>query len=63
MTDLNLFMALFFPPKQEKDKKYMLALDNLHLRDMADTGFIKQKKSFALLNSEQRWETGFLFNP
>ena len=33
----------------------MLPLDNLHVRDMADAGFIKQKKAFALCNAEQRW--------
>ena len=33
----------------------MLPLDNLHLRDLADSGFIKQKKVFALCNTEQRW--------
>jgi len=35
----------------------MLPLDNISLRDLQDTGFIKQKKAFALFNPDQRWVT------
>lgn len=44
----------WFKDEEEKDKKYMLPLDNLTLRDMQDSGFIKQKKMFALFNSDSR---------
>ena len=39
---------------QEKDKKYMLQLDNLRLRDMEAQGFLSKKSSFAVVNSETR---------
>jgi len=44
----------WFKDEEEKDKKYMVSLDNLSLRDLQDAGFMKTKKAFALFNSEQR---------
>ena len=38
---------------QEKEKKYMLSVDNLKLRDVAK-GFMSSKHIFALFNTEQR---------
>ncbi|GCC17531.1 hypothetical protein chiPu_0017587 [Chiloscyllium punctatum] len=38
---------------QEKEKKYMLPLDNLKLRDI-EKGFMSSKHIFALFNTEQR---------
>lgn len=40
-------------PLQEKEKKYMLPLDNLKLRDV-EKGFMSSKYIFALFNTEQR---------
>lgn len=39
---------------QEKEKKYMLSVDNLKLRDV-EKGFMSSKHIFALFNTEQRW--------
>ncbi|XP_053381108.1 dynamin-1-like isoform X2 [Mercenaria mercenaria] len=44
----------WFKDEEEKDKKYMLPLDNLNLRDMQDSGFIKQKKMFAIFSPDSR---------
>lgn len=38
---------------QEKEKKYMLPLDNLKLRDV-EKGFMSSKHIFAIFNTEQR---------
>lgn len=38
---------------QEKEKKYMLSVDNLKLRDV-EKGFMSSKHIFALFNTEQR---------
>jgi len=38
---------------QEKEKKYMLPLDNLKLRDV-EKGFMSSKQVFAIFNTEQR---------
>lgn len=38
---------------QEKEKKYMLPLDNLKLRDV-EKGFMSSKHVFAIFNTEQR---------
>lgn len=38
---------------QEKEKKYMLPVDNLKLRDV-EKGFMSSKHIFALFNTEQR---------
>uniref|UniRef100_A0A8C7WME7 Interferon-induced GTP-binding protein Mx n=1 Tax=Oryzias sinensis TaxID=183150 RepID=A0A8C7WME7_9TELE len=38
---------------QEKEKKYMLPLDNLKIRDV-EKGFMSSKHSFAIFNTEQR---------
>lgn len=39
---------------QEKDKKYMLTLDGLKIRDM-DQGFMSKKCGFAIFNPEARY--------
>lgn len=41
-------------PLQEKEKKYMLQVDNLRLRDV-EKGFMSSKHIFALFNTEQRF--------
>lgn len=38
---------------QEKDKKYMLSLDNIKVRDI-EAGFMSRKHMFALFNIDQR---------
>lgn len=43
-----------FRPLQEKEKKYMLQVDNLRLRDV-EKGFMSSKHIFALFNTEQRF--------
>ncbi|XP_070175961.1 dynamin-1-like isoform X6 [Littorina saxatilis] len=43
----------WFKDEEEKDKKYMLALDNVKVRDI-ETGFMSKKTAFALFNSEGR---------
>jgi hypothetical protein len=40
-------------PRQEKEKKYMLPLDNLKVRDV-EKSFMSSKHIFALFNTEQR---------
>lgn len=45
--------ALSYPSQQEKEKKYMLSVDNLKLRDV-EKGFMSSKHIFALFNTEQR---------
>lgn len=42
-----------YPCQQEKEKKYMLSVDNLKLRDV-EKGFMSSKHIFALFNTEQR---------
>lgn len=49
---LSLFVLL---PLQEKEKKYMLPVDNLKLRDV-EKGFMSSKHIFALFNTEQRYK-------
>lgn len=49
----NALPILFFPPFQEKEKKYMLPLDNLKIRDV-EKGFMSTKHVFAIFNTEQR---------
>ncbi|NXO07455.1 DYN2 protein, partial [Oriolus oriolus] len=41
------------PLSQEKEKKYMLPLDNLKIRDV-EKGFMSNKHVFAIFNTEQR---------
>lgn len=41
------------PLTQEKEKKYMLPLDNLKIRDV-EKGFMSNKHVFAIFNTEQR---------
>lgn len=43
----------WYKDEEEKDKKYMLPLDNLKLRDM-EKGFMSSKFGFALYNTESR---------
>lgn len=47
----NMFLRR---PLQEKEKKYMLQVDNLKLRDV-EKGFMSSKHIFALFNTEQRY--------
>ena len=47
-TLMNPFLCL-----QEKEKKYMLPLDNLKIRDV-EKGFMSTKHIFAIFNTEQR---------
>ncbi|TRY57165.1 hypothetical protein DNTS_003262 [Danionella cerebrum] len=49
---VSLSSALFCP-LQEKEKKYMLQVDNLKLRDV-EKSFMSSKHIFALFNTEQR---------
>lgn len=52
-----MLMGLCFASSlhQEKEKKYMLPLDNLKLRDV-EKGFMSSKHVFAIFNTEQRRE-------
>ncbi|XP_056262131.1 dynamin-3 isoform X3 [Pseudoliparis swirei] len=43
----------WYKDDEEKEKKYMLPLDNLKLRDM-EKGFMSTKHVFAIFNTEQR---------
>ncbi|KAK7475452.1 hypothetical protein BaRGS_00033333 [Batillaria attramentaria] len=43
----------WFKDEEEKDKKYMMPLDNLKLRDI-ETGFMSKKAAFAIFSSESR---------
>ncbi|XP_071155846.1 dynamin-1-like isoform X6 [Mytilus edulis] len=44
----------WFKDEEEKDKKYMLGVDNLKLRDTGDSGILGRRKGFALFNNENR---------
>ncbi|KAL3872043.1 hypothetical protein ACJMK2_040010 [Sinanodonta woodiana] len=44
----------WYKDEEEKDKKYMLPLDNLKLRDLADSGILSKKKVIGLFNTENR---------
>ncbi|XP_052221470.1 dynamin-1-like isoform X6 [Dreissena polymorpha] len=44
----------WFKDEEEKEKTFMLNLDNLCLRDLQASGFLKQKKGFALFNTDTR---------
>ncbi|XP_078459410.1 dynamin-1-like isoform X6 [Lampetra planeri] len=44
----------WYKDEEEKEKKYMLPLDNLQLRDMEKGGFMSSKHIFAIFNTEQR---------
>lgn len=52
MQEQGLFYFSALSP-QEKEKKYMLPLDNLKLRDV-EKGFMSSKHVFAIFNTEQR---------
>ncbi len=41
----------WYKDEEEKDKKYMLPLDNLKLRDV-EAGFLSKRHSFALFSTE-----------
>ncbi|XP_077053651.1 dynamin-2 isoform X1 [Siphateles boraxobius] len=43
----------WYKDEQEKEKKFMLPLDNLKLRDI-EKGFMSTKHTFAIFNTEQR---------
>ncbi|XP_077969374.1 dynamin-1-like isoform X3 [Styela clava] len=43
----------WYKDEEEKDKKYMLPLDNIKLRDL-EKGFMSSKHGFALFNTESR---------
>uniref|UniRef100_A0A8C5BXN4 Interferon-induced GTP-binding protein Mx n=1 Tax=Gadus morhua TaxID=8049 RepID=A0A8C5BXN4_GADMO len=43
----------WYKDEEEKEKKYMLPLDNLNLRDV-EKGFMSSKHVFAIFNTEQR---------
>lgn len=43
----------WFKDEEEREKKYMLALDGLKLRDI-EQGFMSRRHMFALFNSEGR---------
>lgn len=43
----------WYKGEEEKEKKYMLPLDNLQIRDL-EKGFMSSKHNFALFNTEQR---------
>ncbi|XP_062244810.1 dynamin-2-like isoform X4 [Platichthys flesus] len=43
----------WYKDEEEKEKKYMLPLDNLKLRDV-EKGFMSSKQVFAVFNTEQR---------
>ncbi|XP_037262629.1 dynamin-2 isoform X2 [Falco rusticolus] len=44
----------WYKDEEEKEKKYMLPLDNLKIRDV-EKGFMSNKHVFAIFNTEQRW--------
>jgi len=44
---------MWFKDEEEKDKKYMLELDNIKLRDI-EAGFMSRKHQIALFNTDQR---------
>uniref|UniRef100_A0A2K5JRB4 dynamin GTPase n=1 Tax=Colobus angolensis palliatus TaxID=336983 RepID=A0A2K5JRB4_COLAP len=52
LRDASLTHGSYLHP-QEKEKKYMLSVDNLKLRDV-EKGFMSSKHIFALFNTEQR---------
>ena len=43
----------WFKDEEERDKKYMLPLDNLKIRDL-ESGFLSKRHSFALFSTEGR---------
>ncbi|CAH1786433.1 unnamed protein product [Owenia fusiformis] len=45
--------VIWFKDEEEKEKKYMLPLDNLKIRDL-EAGFMSRRHMFALFNPEQR---------
>lgn len=51
---LEQWVMCYWSPFQEKEKKYMLPVDNLKLRDV-EKGFMSSKHIFALFNTEQRY--------
>ena len=51
VSEVTLLVSL--RPLQEKEKKYMLTVDNLKLKDI-EKSFMSSKHIFALFNTEQR---------
>ena len=43
----------WFKDEEEKEKKYMLSLDGLKIKDI-EAGFMSKKNTFALFNPDQR---------
>ena len=43
----------WFKDEEEKDKKYMLSLDGMRVRDI-EAGFMSKKHQFALFNTDMR---------
>lgn len=52
-TSVKLYLSVFCL-LQEKEKKYMLSLDNLKFRDV-EKGFMSSKYVFAIFNTELRF--------
>lgn len=50
---LSFFLAISLKSYQEKDKKYMLALESLKLRDL-ESGLFSRHPIFALFNADNR---------
>lgn len=55
ITELHSDIVVF----QERDKKYMLPLDGLKIRDI-EQGFMSRRHTFALFNPDQRFENRYL---
>lgn len=49
--------TICFPHSQEKEKKYMLPLDNLKVRDV-EKSFMSSKHIFCIFNTESRSAVG-----
>lgn len=50
---ITLYVYLFVQDEEERDKKYMLMLDSLKLKDI-EQGFMSRRHVFALYNLENR---------
>ncbi|PKK17415.1 dynamin-2 [Columba livia] len=50
----------WYKDEEEKEKKYMLPLDNLKIRDV-EKGFMSNKHVFAIFNTEQRFHFGGVY--
>jgi len=45
---------MWFKDDEEKDKKFMMSLDNLRVRDIEPGGFMSKRYAFAIFNAETR---------